>query len=86
MLKSALLFYRNLISELKEKGFEVNPYDPCAVIKMVNGSQMMIQWHVDDLMIIIPAAMQSYNSSAPYKTFTETTLQRVQVKYMTILE
>ncbi len=51
MMKSALLFYRKLISELKEMGFEVNPYDSCIVNKMVNGSQMMVRWHVDDLMI-----------------------------------
>ncbi len=51
MMKSALLFYRKLISELKEMGFEVNPYNPCIVNKIVDGSQMMIRWHVDDLMI-----------------------------------
>jgi hypothetical protein len=50
-MKSALLFYRKLIIELREMGFEVNPYDPCVVNKMVNGSQMTIWWHVDDLMI-----------------------------------
>jgi hypothetical protein len=32
-------------------GFEINPYDPCVVNKMVNGSQMTVRWHVDDLMI-----------------------------------
>jgi hypothetical protein len=42
MMKSALLFYRKLMSELKEMGFEVNPYNPCIVNKIVNGSQMMI--------------------------------------------
>ncbi len=31
-------------------GFEANPYSPCIVNKMINGSQMTIQWHVDDLM------------------------------------
>ena len=51
MMKSALLFYRKLISELKGMGFEVNPYDPCGVNKMVNGSQKTVRWHVDDLMI-----------------------------------
>jgi hypothetical protein len=51
MMKSALLFYRKLISELKGKGFEINPYDPCVVNNMINGSQMMMRWHVDDLMI-----------------------------------
>jgi hypothetical protein len=42
MMKSALLFCRRLISELKEMGFEVNPYNPCIVNKIVNKSQMMI--------------------------------------------
>ena len=28
MMKSALLFYRKFISELKGMGFEINPYDP----------------------------------------------------------
>ncbi len=51
MMKSALLFYRKLISELKGMGFEINPYDPCVVNKMINGSQMTVRWHVDDLMI-----------------------------------
>ena len=37
MMKSALLFYRKLISELKGVGFEINPYDPCVVNKMING-------------------------------------------------
>ena len=32
-------------------GFEVNPYDPYVANKMVNGSQMTICWHVDDLKV-----------------------------------
>jgi hypothetical protein len=51
MMKSALLFYRKLVSELKEMGFEINPYDPCIANKMVNSTQMTIRWHVDDLMM-----------------------------------
>ncbi len=51
MMKSALLFYRKLVVELKEMGFEINPYDPCVANKMVNGMQMTIRWHVDDLMM-----------------------------------
>ncbi len=51
MMKSVLLFYRKLVSELKELGFEINPYDPCVANKMVNGMQMTIRWHVDDLMM-----------------------------------
>jgi hypothetical protein len=51
MMKSALLFYRKLISELKGMGFEVNPHDPCIANKIINGSQMTMRWHIDDLMI-----------------------------------
>jgi hypothetical protein len=51
MMKSALLFYRKLVSEPQEMGFEINPYDPCVVNKMVNRTQMTIRWHVDDFMI-----------------------------------
>ncbi len=51
MMKSALLFYRKLVSELQEMGFEINPYDPCVANKTVNGTQMTIRWHVDDLMM-----------------------------------
>ena len=32
-------------------GFEVNPYDPCVANKTINGSQMTVTWHVDDLKI-----------------------------------
>jgi hypothetical protein len=48
MMKSALLFYRKLVSELREMGFEINPCDPCVANKMVNGTQMTIRWHRDD--------------------------------------
>ncbi len=50
-MKSALLFYRKLVAELLNMGFEINPYDPCVANKMVNGTQMTVRWHVDDLMI-----------------------------------
>jgi len=51
MMKSALLFYRKMVSELREMGFTINPYDPCVANKTVNGTQMTIRWHVDNLMI-----------------------------------
>ncbi len=51
MMKSELLFYKKLVGELQNMGFEINPYDLCIANKMVNGSQMAIRWHVDDLMI-----------------------------------
>ena len=51
LLRSALLFYKKLVSELVEMGFELNKYDPCVANRMINGSQQTATWHVDDLKI-----------------------------------
>jgi len=51
MMKSALLFYRKLAADLLSLGFEINPYNPCVANKIINGKQMTICWHVDDLFI-----------------------------------
>jgi hypothetical protein len=51
MMKSALLFYRKLVADLTSIGFEINPYDPCVANKIIDGNQMTICWHVDDLFI-----------------------------------
>ncbi len=40
-----------MVSELRSIGFIINPYDPCVTNKIVNGKQLTLQWHVDDLMI-----------------------------------
>ena len=50
-LKSALLFYKKLSNDLINMGFTLNPYDPCVANKTINGKQMTIVWHVDDLKI-----------------------------------
>ncbi len=50
-LKSALLFYKKLVSDLTSVGFKISPYDPCIANKMINGKQMTLLWHVDDLKI-----------------------------------
>ena len=49
MLKSAFWFYKLLAKDLKEYGFEVNAYDPCVANATINGKQMTVTWHVDDL-------------------------------------
>ena len=49
MLVSAMLFYYKLTKELLSYGFELNPYDLCVANKMVNGEQLTICWHVDNL-------------------------------------
>ena len=46
-----LLFYHKLRKELEDFGFEINPYDPCVANKVVNGPQMTVTWHVDDLKV-----------------------------------
>jgi hypothetical protein len=51
MMKSALLFYRKLVADLTLLGFTINPYDPCVANKIINGKQMTICWHVDDLLL-----------------------------------
>jgi hypothetical protein len=51
-LKSALLFYRTLLANLKSIDFELNPYDPCVANRMANGKQLTVIWHVDDLKIL----------------------------------
>ena len=49
MLEAALLWYKKFRSDLEEKGFKFNPYDPCVANRMINGSQHTIIFHVDDL-------------------------------------
>jgi len=51
LMRGSLLFYRKLRRELEDYGFTVNPYDPCVANKMTEcGLQLMVIWHIDDLM------------------------------------
>jgi hypothetical protein len=50
LMRASLLFYRKLRKELEDYGFKINPYDPCVANKMTDGGkQLMVIWHVDDL-------------------------------------
>ena len=51
LLVSAMLFYKKLTKDLIGYGFQLNPYDPCVANKMVEGAQMTVSWHVDDLKV-----------------------------------
>jgi hypothetical protein len=51
LLRSALLFYKKLVKDLENYGFEINPYDPCVANMMIDGKQMTVIWHVDDLKV-----------------------------------
>ena len=48
-LRSSLLFYELFSGALTTWGFEKNPYDACTFNKMVNGSQLTVVFHLDDL-------------------------------------
>jgi hypothetical protein len=51
-LRAARLFWEKLSSKLIEWGFERNPYDPCVMNKIVNGKQVTVGWHVDDILTL----------------------------------
>ena len=50
-IRAARLFYEKLCCKLQEWGFEDNKYDACVANKTVNGKQLTITWHVDDLKV-----------------------------------
>ena len=43
MLHSTILFYNKLVSELKEIGLVLNPYDLCVANREINGSQQTVK-------------------------------------------
>ena len=49
MMKSSLLYYLKFRGDLEAIGFQVNPYDPCVVNRIVKNRQHTVIWHVDDL-------------------------------------
>ena len=51
LLVSAMLYYKKWTKDLQKYGFEINPYDPCVANKMVNGKQLTVSFHVDDVKI-----------------------------------
>jgi hypothetical protein len=50
-IRAARLFWEMLTSKLQEWGFQGNSYDSCVMNKMVNGKQLTVAWHVDDLKV-----------------------------------
>jgi Reverse transcriptase (RNA-dependent DNA polymerase) len=50
-IRAARLFWEKLSGKLQEWGFNANKYDPCVANKMVNGKQLTVAWHVDDLKV-----------------------------------
>ena len=48
-LRAALLFYHKFVKDLKNIGFQLNPYDPCVANRIINEKHHTICWHVDDV-------------------------------------
>ena len=51
IMKAALLFYITFVKNLKSVGFQLNPYDPCVANKIVDGAQLTVFWHINDLKV-----------------------------------
>ena len=51
IMKAALLWYKKFVKNLKSIGFELNHYDPCVSNKIVDGAQLTVVWHVNDLKV-----------------------------------
>ena len=53
MLRAARLFWQKLSKQLIDGwGFTPNQYNDCVVNKTINGHQMTVEWHVDDLKVL----------------------------------
>ena len=49
IMKAAVLFYKNFVGDLMTIGFDLNPYNPCIAKNIVNGKQLTLVGHVDDI-------------------------------------
>ena len=49
IMKAALLFCLKFVGDLMRIGFKLNPYDPCVANKTINGKQVTLVWHVDNI-------------------------------------
>ena len=50
-LLGAIIFYTKLSKHLTDHGFVQNEYDMCTFNKMMNGEQITVQFHADDLKV-----------------------------------
>ena len=52
MLLGSILLYNKLSQQLEDWGFEQNDYDECTWNKTVDGKQLTVQAHIDDLICV----------------------------------
>ena len=51
LIYSALLFYSNLVKDLKAYGFWVNLYDPCVEKRLIKNKKMAVICHMENLKV-----------------------------------
>ena len=49
IIKASLLWYKQFVSDIKEIGCVINPYDACVANKISNNKQHALTWHADDV-------------------------------------
>jgi hypothetical protein len=76
-VQSSLLWYKKLKGTLEATGFVSNPYDPCVFNKIVEGEQITVAFHVDDLLVTSkPEAAISNLIDSLESRFTAVTAER----------
>ena len=51
LLISTLIFYKNVVNDLEVYGFIINPYNTCVANMEINGSQMTLVSHINNLKV-----------------------------------
>ena len=76
-VQSSKLWYDKLCAVLRDGGLEMNAYDPCVFNKSVNGVQITVCFHVDDLLVTSksPELIKSMEEHLR-KSFTQVTFTR----------
>ena len=77
-------FYTKLRGDLEDKGSKINQYDRCVANKIVDGNQMTVIWHVDDLKVSHKKAEANTKFAKWMKTIYGENLQCTEGTYMNI--
>ena len=75
LIKSTTQFYKKLVKYLQHHSFELNPYEPGIANKTLEGKQMTVSWHVNDLKVSHVNPKEIYHFlkrvQETYKSFAE---------------
>ena len=62
IMRAALLYYQHFVADIHGISFKLNPYDPCVANKLVDGNQLTLIWHIDNIRHCIAASKSSPTS------------------------